>query len=47
MACGTPVIGMNNGSIPEIIEDSKTGYVVNNISEAELAVKKISSIFAQ
>lgn len=44
MACGTPVIGMNNGSIPEVVEDGRTGYVVDTVTEAEHAIKKISSI---
>ncbi|PIV00193.1 glycosyl transferase [Candidatus Shapirobacteria bacterium CG03_land_8_20_14_0_80_39_12] len=44
MACGTPVIGMNLGSIPEVIEDQKTGFVVNTLEEAEVAIKKIDQI---
>jgi len=44
MACGTPVIGMNLGSIPEVIEDKKTGFVVNNTEDAEEAIKKIDQI---
>ncbi|TRZ51655.1 glycosyltransferase family 4 protein [bacterium] len=44
MACGTPVVGMNQGSIAEVIEDKKTGFVVNNTDEAEEAVKKIDKI---
>jgi glycosyltransferase involved in cell wall biosynthesis len=44
MACGTPVIGMNHGSIAEVIEDKKTGFVVNNTDEAEDAVRKIDHI---
>lgn len=44
MACGTPVIGMNQGSIAEVIEDKKTGFVVKNTDEAEEAVKKIDHI---
>lgn len=44
MACGTPVIGLNQGSIAEVIEDKKTGFVVNNIDEAEEAVQKIDQI---
>jgi len=31
MACGTPVIGMGSGSIPEVIDDRKTGFVVKNL----------------
>src|SRR4030042_1298483 len=30
MACGTPVIALNKGSVPEIIEDAKTGFIANN-----------------
>ncbi len=44
MACGTPVIGGNLGSIPEVIEDGKTGFVVKNLNEAIEAVKKIVKI---
>ena len=29
MACGTPVIAFANGSVPEIIEDGKTGFLIN------------------
>jgi glycosyltransferase involved in cell wall biosynthesis len=29
LACGTPVIGLNSGAIPEIIQDGKTGFVVS------------------
>jgi glycosyltransferase involved in cell wall biosynthesis len=28
MACGTPVIGLDSGAIPEVIDDKTTGYVV-------------------
>jgi len=30
MACGTPIIGYAKGAYPEIIEDGKTGYLVNS-----------------
>jgi len=33
MACGTPVIGFGRGSVPEVIDDGVTGFVVNNESE--------------
>jgi glycosyltransferase involved in cell wall biosynthesis len=39
MACGTPVIAFNSGSVPEIIEDGVTGFIVNNIDEAVAAVR--------
>ena len=47
MACGTPVIAFNRGSVPEIIKDGKTGFIVNNGKEMIGAVKKINKIKRQ
>jgi len=44
MACGTPVIAFNRGSVPEVIKDGKTGFIVKNINEAVRAIKKIDQI---
>ena len=44
MACGTPVIAFNGGSVPEIIDDGVTGFVVDNVEEAISAVERVSSI---
>lgn len=44
MACGTPVIALNKGSVPEIIADRKTGFVVNTENDMAEAVKRIDSI---
>lgn len=44
MACGTPVIAFNRASMPELIQDKKTGFLVNSIEEACRAIKKISEI---
>lgn len=44
MLCGTPVIAFNKGSMPEIIFDTKTGFLVDNVKEAVDAVKKINMI---
>jgi glycosyltransferase involved in cell wall biosynthesis len=44
MACGTPVIAYPRGSVPEIVEDGKTGYIVKNVHEAVEAVKRVSSL---
>lgn len=38
MACGTPVMAFNRGSVPEIIENGRTGLIVNSIQEA---IKKL------
>jgi glycosyltransferase involved in cell wall biosynthesis len=44
MACGTPVIGFKRGSVPEVIEENVTGYIVNNKAEMIDALPKISAI---
>lgn len=44
MFCGTPVIAFNRGSMPELIEDNKTGCLVNSIDEAVDAIYRINSI---
>ena len=44
MACGTPVIAYRRGSVPEVIEDGVTGYVVGSIDEAVSAVKRIGDL---
>ena len=44
MACGTPVIAFNRGSMPEIITHGKTGYLVEDIEQAVDAVAAVGSI---
>ena len=44
MACGTPVIAFNRGSMPEIIRDAETGYIVEDIEGAINAVAAIGTI---
>ncbi|RFM28251.1 glycosyltransferase family 4 protein [Deminuibacter soli] len=41
MSCGTPVIAFNRGSVPEIIDDGVTGFIVNNVSEAVAALQRL------
>jgi glycosyltransferase involved in cell wall biosynthesis len=43
-ACGTPVIAFKRGSVPEIITNGKTGYIVESISEAVTALQHIYEI---
>lgn len=44
MACGTPVIAFNKGSMPELIENGRNGFLVNTVNEAIDAVTKIDDI---
>ncbi|HTG39141.1 glycosyltransferase, partial [Sphingomonas sp.] len=44
MACGTPVIAMRRGSMPELIEDGVTGFLVDSIEQAAAAVEHVDSI---
>ncbi|GAB3542005.1 glycosyltransferase family 4 protein [Noviherbaspirillum agri] len=43
-SCGTPVIAYGHGSVPEIMEDGVTGYVVSNQDEAVRAARNIHNI---
>lgn len=44
MACGTPTIAYRRGSMPEIIQDGVTGFLVNDVASAVEAVSNIDSI---
>jgi glycosyltransferase involved in cell wall biosynthesis len=44
MACGTPVIAYNYGSVPEIIEDGVTGFIVSNEAEAIDALNRVHTL---
>ncbi len=44
MACGTPVIAFKNGSVPEVIDEEFTGYIVSDIEEAVTAVNNLHKI---
>ena len=44
MACGTPVIAFNKGSMPELIENGKHGFLVKTLDEAVDAVAHIKDI---
>src|SRR5579863_2577523 len=44
MACGTPVIAYNRGSVPEIIDDGLTGFIVEDEISAVSAVDRLSRL---
>jgi glycosyltransferase involved in cell wall biosynthesis len=44
MACGTPVIAFNRGSVPEVIDDGLTGFIVEDINGAIGAVDRLSHL---
>ncbi|MEX2028429.1 MAG: glycosyltransferase family 4 protein [Candidatus Curtissbacteria bacterium] len=44
MACGTPVVAFDRGSVKEIVEDKVTGFVVTNVNQAIEAIYKLGQI---
>jgi glycosyltransferase involved in cell wall biosynthesis len=44
MACGTPVIARENGSVPEVLEAGVTGFIVQSEEQAVEAVKRIGAL---
>ena len=44
MACGTPVIAYPRGSVPEVIEEGVTGFMVTDVDGAVRAVKRVGEI---
>ncbi len=44
MACGTPVIAFDNGSVPEVLQDGVTGFIVRSEAQASNAVHHIGTL---
>ena len=44
MACGTPVVGFQKGSVPEIINNGLNGFVVKNYDEMILSLKSLAFV---
>ncbi|MGE3623917.1 MAG: glycosyltransferase family 4 protein [Bdellovibrionales bacterium] len=44
MACGTPVIAYNRGSVPEVIKDGTSGFIVHDIEGAVEAIKRLPEL---
>jgi glycosyltransferase involved in cell wall biosynthesis len=44
MACGTPVIAWRRGSVPEIVEDGVSGFIVESEAEAVEAIHRVRDL---
>jgi glycosyltransferase involved in cell wall biosynthesis len=44
MACGTPVIAFRRGSVPEIVEEGTSGFIVDTVEQAVAKVRRITSL---
>jgi glycosyltransferase involved in cell wall biosynthesis len=44
MACGTPVIAYRKGSVPEVMEEGKTGFIVEGLEDAVKAVESVHTL---
>jgi glycosyltransferase involved in cell wall biosynthesis len=44
MACGTPVIAYRHGSVPEVMDDGVTGFVVDDLEQAVTAVGRVGEL---
>ncbi len=41
MACGTPVVAIDRGSMPEIIRHGENGFLVNSVDEAAVTIQEL------
>jgi glycosyltransferase involved in cell wall biosynthesis len=44
MACGTPVVAFRSASVPEVIDDGLTGFIVKDMDEAVAAVARLDTL---
>jgi glycosyltransferase involved in cell wall biosynthesis len=44
MACGTPVIAYDRGSVPEVMENGLTGFVVRELDQAVEATRRVRDL---
>jgi glycosyltransferase involved in cell wall biosynthesis len=44
MACGTPVIATRHGAVPEVIDDGRSGIIVENTREMALALDRADQL---
>jgi glycosyltransferase involved in cell wall biosynthesis len=44
LACGTPIIAYRRGSVPEVLQDGVTGFLVEDVAAAAAAVHRLSAV---
>jgi glycosyltransferase involved in cell wall biosynthesis len=44
MACGTPVIAWRNGSVPEVVVDGETGFIVSSVEEMAATIDRVHEL---
>ena len=44
MACGTPVVAWRNGSVPEVVADGETGFIVSSVEEMAAAIARVGDL---
>jgi glycosyltransferase involved in cell wall biosynthesis len=44
LACGCPIIGWRNGSVPEVIRHGETGFIVDSMDEMVSAIRSVQTI---
>jgi glycosyltransferase involved in cell wall biosynthesis len=44
MACGTPVVAYRRGSVPEVLDDGVTGYIVEDVAGAVDALGRLDRL---
>ena len=47
MACGTPVVAWRNGSVPEVVDDGRTGFIVSSVEEMAAALDRVGDLDPQ
>ena len=43
-ACGTPVVAWRNGSVPEVVADGETGFIVSSVEEMAAAIDRVGDL---
>jgi glycosyltransferase involved in cell wall biosynthesis len=44
MACGTPVVTLRRGSVPEVVVDGVTGFVRDDLEELAEAIQRVGEL---